>query len=99
MLNHIEIQNDSYLHHYADMSVHEIQHIVESEDVVHLDDFILRRSMLGKLGTVTSEGLEELGHLIGQTLGWDDAKIRQEIIRAINILRTRHRMDFNQFIE
>jgi hypothetical protein len=48
---------------------------------------------------VTAEGLEEVGSLIGQTLGWDDANIRQEIIRAINILRTRHRMDFNQFIE
>jgi glycerol-3-phosphate dehydrogenase len=98
MLNSIEIQNDPYLHHYADMSVYEIQHIVESEDVVHLDDFILRRSMLGKLGYVTAEGLEELGSLIGQTLSWDDAKIRQEINRVIKILRTRHRMDFNQFI-
>jgi glycerol-3-phosphate dehydrogenase len=99
MLNHVEIQNDPSLRHYADMSVQEIQHIVKNEDVVHLDDFIFRRSMLGKLGQVTSEGLEELGRLIGQTLGWDDVKIRQEINRVIKILRTRHRMDFNRFIQ
>ena len=99
MLQNIEPQDDPHLPHYADMSVHEIQHIVNSEDVIHLDDFILRRSMLGKLGRVTAEGLEELGYLIGKTLEWDDVKIREEINRYIELLESRHRMDFNQFIQ
>jgi glycerol-3-phosphate dehydrogenase len=99
MLAQVEIQHDPYLHHFADVSQQEVKHIVENEDVVHLDDFILRRSMLGKLGYVTAAGLEELGRLVGQTLGWDEAKIRQEINRVIEILRTKHRMDFNRFIQ
>lgn len=99
MLNRTGLQNDPHLQQYADMSVKEIQHIVENEDVVHLDDFIFRRSMLGKLGQVTSQGLEELGRVIGHILGWDEVKIRQEINRVIEILRTRHRMDFNRFIQ
>ncbi len=99
MLDQVEIQHDAYLHHFTGVSQQEVKHIVENEDVVHLDDFILRRSMLGKLGHVTAEGLEELGRLVGQTLGWDEAKTRQEISRVIEILRTKHRMDFNRFIQ
>ncbi len=99
MLKSVDIQDDEPLQSYADITVNEIQYIVKNEDVVHLDDFILRRSMLGKLGRVTSEGLAEICSVIAQTLGWDDVKRNKEIIRVVEILKTEHRMNFNQFIQ
>jgi len=99
MLNSFDTKNDRQLQFYADLSTAEISHIVQYEDVVHLDDFIFRRTMLGKLGCITSEGLDEIGTIIGQIQGWDDARISQEIKRVIDLLKTRHRMDFNEYIE
>jgi glycerol-3-phosphate dehydrogenase len=99
MLEKAKFQSDSNLQNYPNLSVYEIQHIVENEDVVHVDDFILRRSMLCKLGQITPEGLVEICSVIAQSLGWDDTKSRQEINRVIDILKTRHRMNFNQFIQ
>ncbi len=99
MLENVDIQSDSYLQNYPNLSVYEVQHIVKNEDVVHLDDFILRRSILCKLGQITPEGLVEICSVIAQFLGWDDMKSRQEINRVIEILKTRHRMNFNQFIQ
>jgi hypothetical protein len=43
--------------------------------------------------------LDEIGTIIGQIQGWDDARISQEIKRVIDLLKTRHRMDFNKYIE
>ena len=99
MLDKGKLQSNSYLQNYPNLGDYEIQYIVENEDVVHLDDFILRRSMLGKLGRVTSEGLVEICSVIAQTLGWDDVKKNKEINRVVEILKTEHRMNFNEFIQ
>ena len=95
----IDSETDSLLENYPDLSVQEIEHIVMAEDVVHIDDFILRRSMVGKLGYVTPEGLEEIGAVLARSLGWDDGQCQIEINRVIDLLQTKHRMNFNQFIE
>ncbi len=99
MLSNIHDPKASNLKSIPDLAISEIQHIVESEDVVHLDDFIFRRSMLGKLGQVTPDGLEEIGTVVAQVLGWDSIKRREEINRVMDILKTSHRMNFNQFIK
>ncbi len=56
-----------FLQNYPDFSVDEIQHIALQEDVIHLDDFIHRRSMLGKLGRLTPAGLDEICTVIACT--------------------------------
>ena len=76
----------------------EIDYIVKNEDVLHLDDFIFRRSMIGKLGRVTKEGLAELAEITAEALDWDEQKKIEEIDRVIGILKTKHQMNFNQFI-
>lgn len=98
MLNGAGPSGRRYLQNYPDISVDEIRHIALHEDVVHLDDFIHRRSMLGKLGRLTPAGLEELCAVIADALGWDAAISNEEKRRLIEIQKTRHRMDFNQFI-
>jgi glycerol-3-phosphate dehydrogenase len=87
-----------FLHNYPDFSVDEIRHIALHEDVVHLDDFILRRSMLGKLGRLTPAGLDELCTVIADALGWDAARSAEERRRFVEIQKTSHRMDFDQYI-
>jgi glycerol-3-phosphate dehydrogenase len=86
-----------FLQNYPDFSVDEIRHIALKEDVVHLDDFIYRRSMLGKLGRLTPAGLDELCAVIADALGWDAATATEERRRFVELQKTRHRMDFNRF--
>ena len=86
------------LTNYPDLIEQEIDYIVKNEDVLHLDDFIFRRSMIGKLGRVTKEGLAELAEITAEALDWDEQKKIEEIDRVIGILKTKHQMNFNQFI-
>jgi glycerol-3-phosphate dehydrogenase len=87
------------LAHFPDYTKAEIKHLVRCEDVVHLDDLILRRSLIGPLGRVTEDGLKELTQVAGEALKWNEEKIREEIARVIDLLRTRHRVNFNRYCE
>ncbi len=97
MLNGSGSSTPQFLQNYPDFTVDEIRHIALNEDVVHLDDFIHRRSMLGKLGRLTPAGLDELCGVLADALGWDPAKAAEERRRLVEIQKTRHRMDFNRF--
>jgi glycerol-3-phosphate dehydrogenase len=88
---------DLALTNYPSFSRGEISYIVQQEDVVHLDDFLLRRSMIGMLGLSSKEGLEELGQVIGGALDWSESKIQNEIQRTIHILRVNHKMGFDGY--
>lgn len=81
---------DKPLQHQSNYSVREIQFIATEEHVIHLDDFILRRSLLAMLGYVNRPLLEELAHILGETLGWPIEKQQEEVTRAIHILATKH---------
>jgi glycerol-3-phosphate dehydrogenase len=88
----------SMLEHIPDISLGEIKFILANEDVNHLDDLILRRTMLGKLGRVTPDGLQEISQICKGELGWSDQATEDEIERFTEILRAKHKMDFNTFI-
>ena len=81
-----------------EISLGEIKYILTHEDTLHLDDLILRRTMLGKLGRVTKAGLHEIAQICRETLGWSDREMQQEIERFADILRDKHKMDLNTFI-
>jgi len=70
----------------------EVTYLVQTEKVVHLDDFILRRSSLGMLGLVTRPLLEELATVIGDVLGWSTEEKQAELARTIELLERRHRV-------
>ncbi|RPJ00590.1 MAG: FAD-dependent oxidoreductase, partial [Chloroflexi bacterium] len=81
---------DTLLDGAADYSQREILFLVEHEKVVHLDDLLLRRTLLAMLGSVTHAVLRQTGQLMGSVHGWSEAQVDAEIQRTIDILVKRH---------
>jgi glycerol-3-phosphate dehydrogenase len=72
--------------------IEELQHLIREEDILHLDDLILRRTMIAKLGLLTIDKLTQLGDLVAQEKGWSAAYTADEIARTKAILRERHHL-------
>jgi glycerol-3-phosphate dehydrogenase len=73
-----------------DYSMREIIFLVTHEKILHLDDFILRRSMLAMLGLLTREMLDELAGVLANALGWTKEQRKAEVERTLSILADRH---------
>ena len=62
--------------------------VLEHEMVVHLDDLLLRRTRLGLLHPEGAAAVvDELRGLVTESLGWDDARWREERERYMEIIR------------
>jgi len=81
---------DAPLASRPDYSQREVQFIAEREKVVHVDDFLLRRSLLALLGYVTPALLDEVAAALAPVLGWSGEKTAEESARARDILRRQH---------
>ncbi|HQX15107.1 MAG TPA: glycerol-3-phosphate dehydrogenase/oxidase [Anaerolineales bacterium] len=81
---------DFTLKSLSDYSFREIAYLVQHEKIIHLDDFLLRRSMLAMLGRLTREMMLELTNTLGDILGWDGEQKKAEAARALSILTDRH---------
>lgn len=68
----------------------EISAMVKREKIVHLDDLLLRRTLLAYLGQLTRPLMEELGSWLGDDLGWSDQQKKHEVERASGILGKNH---------
>src|SRR6185436_14262842 len=68
----------------------ELTFLAQHEKICHLDDFILRRSMLAMLGHVTRDMIDELARVFGNILSWDAAQREAEVARTLSILADRH---------
>lgn len=77
-------------------SSREIAYLVENEKVVHLEDFLLRRSLLAMLGKLTPQGIEEIGNIVSVTLNWTKKQLKTEIDRAQEVLRNKHDVDLSE---
>jgi glycerol-3-phosphate dehydrogenase len=86
----IRQDTDSPLATKSDYSRREILYLASTEKVIHLDDLLLRRSLLAMLGFVTGDMLEELASIIGPSMGWSSAQAETEIERARQMLIKRH---------
>lgn len=71
-------------------STREIQFIVAEEQVVHLDDLLLRRTLIGLLGQITPELLSEIAALVAPSLNWSPEAVQAEIQRILALLEARH---------
>jgi glycerol-3-phosphate dehydrogenase len=78
------------LQHLPNMSRREVTFLVQREKVHHLDDFILRRSMLAMLGYLTTDAVHELAGVLSNILGWDNEQMSAEVTRTLSILADRH---------
>jgi len=57
----------------------EVKFIIETEKPIHLDDFLLRRSILGWLGNVRPLMIEEFSKIMGDSCNWSESKRHEEI--------------------
>jgi glycerol-3-phosphate dehydrogenase len=64
-------------------SVGEVEHMTRTECVHHLSDLVRRRSIITFLGQATASVLEELSHVVGPILGWDESRRQEEIEMAL----------------
>ena len=81
---------DFILRSMPDYSRREMIFLVQHEKIVHLDDFVLRRSMLAMLGRLTREMVDELADVFGNALGWNAGQKAAEVARTLSILADRH---------
>ena len=82
--------DDAAIKHKPDMTRREIAFLAQYEKIVHLDDLLLRRTMLAFLGELTCPLVEELAEYVGEALGWTKAQIKAEVSRSLNMLADRH---------
>jgi glycerol-3-phosphate dehydrogenase len=88
--HYISQSPDEPLRCLPEYSRREITFLATQEKVVHLDDLILRRSLIAMLGQVNAAVLEELAGVLGEAMGWGEVQIKQEIDRTRSILQDKH---------
>ena len=83
-----EYQNkdDAPLKHYPEIARREVTFLAEKEKVVHLDDLILRRSLMAYLEHLNLLLIDELA----EVLDWSDTQKKTEIERTLDILQDIH---------
>jgi glycerol-3-phosphate dehydrogenase len=85
----INAGSDEPLSHHPGYSRREIQFMVEREYALHIDDVILRRTLLAILGQLSFELIAELGAIMAASLGWSPEQSQQEIAQTLHLLETR----------
>lgn len=70
----------------------EISTMVKREKIVHLDDLLLRSTLLAYLGQLTRPLVDELADWLGDDLGWDEEEKKQEVERVCRMLEEYHRV-------
>jgi glycerol-3-phosphate dehydrogenase len=81
---------DEPLANHAGYSRREIEFIALHERVVHLDDLIMRRTLIGILGELTLPLLKELAAIVSFILHWPEQKTETEIERTIQLFKKVH---------
>jgi glycerol-3-phosphate dehydrogenase len=85
---YIKSHDDKILKTLPDYSSGEIMYLAQQESVVHLDDFLLRRSAIAMLGylSLNPACLEEIGNILASALNWTPDQTRQELDRTRTLL-------------
>jgi glycerol-3-phosphate dehydrogenase len=81
---------DKPLANHAGYSRREIEYIALNERVVHLDDLIMRRTLIGILGELTLPLLKELAAVVTQVQQWPKEKTVAEIERTLQLFKKVH---------
>ena len=87
---YLAAEPDAPLKHHADYTVREIAYLADLEQGAHLDDVILRRTNIGKLGEANADLVAEIGQIVSKTLGWSFERTQYEIERTFMMLVEEH---------
>ncbi len=72
----------------------ELAYLAQQEQVVHLDDVLLRRSLIAWMGQASSAAvLTEIAAVVGEALGWDAAQQAAEVRRTAAIFADQHAVE------
>jgi glycerol-3-phosphate dehydrogenase len=92
--NFINHSSDAPLKTLPDYTRREIAFLVQHEKVIHLDDVILRRTMLAMLGRLSKQSIDELAEVVGDSLSWKAEQKAAEAARTLRVLADRHGVQF-----
>jgi glycerol-3-phosphate dehydrogenase len=81
---------DTPLRHAPEYSAAELSYLCMETGVVHLDDLVIRRTLLAIRGLVTDDALAEIAGVAAEALGWDAARAHEELRACAAALRERH---------
>jgi len=81
---------DVPLQHAPDYSAAELSYLCLETGVVHLDDLVIRRTLLAIRGLVTDAALAEIAGIAAEALGWDAARAHKELRTCTTALREHH---------
>ena len=98
VINYLKAGGDQVLHSTRELSLREIDFMVRHEQIGHLIDVLIRRTSLAFRGLVTAELLAELGQALSGPLGWDAARVAQEIRHAEDVLVRFHGVEVQSSI-
>ena len=90
----INREMDEPLKFLPNYSRRELAFLAQHEKIIHLDDLVLRRSMLAMLGYLTRDILDELSDALGAAVGWTEEQKKAEVTRTLSILAGRHGVRF-----
>lgn len=79
--------DDRALETLPDYSTGELRHLARTEQVVHLDDVLQRRTSIAFTGRATREAAAEIADVIAPVLGWDADARAAEVTRALRLVR------------
>ena len=88
--DYLRLSSDRPLRSAQAYSTAELAFLGQHEKVVHLDDLLLRRTLIGVLGQLTTEVLEETSAVLGDTLGWSRQARANELQRTRALLADRN---------
>lgn len=87
---YLQAGEDAMLSSHSGYSRREIEFIARNERIVHLDDLILRRTLMGMLGEVSLALLVELSTIISPVLEWSQKETEAEVERTVQLLQRVH---------
>lgn len=89
---YIAQESDAPLTSLPTFSRREIAFVAQQEHVVHLDDFLMRRSLIAMQGELKlhPDSIAEIASILGAALGWSEAQVQEEIERTDAILKAKH---------
>lgn len=83
-------EGDAPLQHAPDHSVAEVHFLCQDTAVAHLDDLVIRRTVLAISGKLTAGLLAELADLAAAALGWNPERRQAELDTCTRLLREHH---------
>ncbi len=82
--------SDEPLRSLPEYSRREIQFMAGQEKIVHLDDLILRRTLMALLGQLSLDLLVELAGVLAPPLQWSEQRTQEEIERTVRLMEKVH---------